>query len=65
MTGRTKRWRGSTSTPPLDGAGHIVCKPPGSTERMKRKDGSGTPWYFRYHDWFCANHPPIQTPQPA
>jgi hypothetical protein len=57
---RTKRWSGSTSTPSLDEAGDIVCKPSGSTERMKRKDDSGNPWYFRYHDWFIANHPPIR-----
>lgn len=65
MSTRTRRWTGSTSTPPLTDRGDIVCKPPGSTERMKRKDQSGVPWYFRYHDWFIANHPPIQTSQPT
>lgn len=52
MSKRIKRWSGSTSTPPLNDAGAIICKGPGSTGRHTS--------VFAYHDWFCANHPPIR-----
>jgi hypothetical protein len=52
VKGRTKRWVGSTSTPLLDDAGAIICKGPRSTGRHTS--------VFAYHDWFCANHPPVR-----
>ena len=52
MSERTKRWSGSTSTPSLNEEGHIVCTRPRSTGRHTS--------VFAYHDWFCANHPPVR-----
>lgn len=59
MKGRTKRWSGSTSTPPLDEVGRIICRAPLTGRGAVRSIGN-TPWYFWYHDWFCANHPPVR-----
>lgn len=59
---RTKRWAGSTSTPPLDESGAIICRRPASEGRGPRVSKDGQPWYYAYHDWFCANHPPAQYP---
>lgn len=54
---RTPRWRGSVE-PKATKLG-IPCGGFRTGASANRRP-PGTPWYFRYHDWFCANHPPVK-----